>query len=578
MDASIPAVQLVLVTILLVAVLGLWVRIKSDTPGKDWYLLSNFAMVWWLLSVGLEQSTQSVECSLILGKAAWVGIVLLPTFWAFFLYEYAFGAKVPRPVVLLTVYFAPAIITLAAATTGWHQSFYGPETRLITDTENPYVYFDHGPLFYAAISYLYFVIMSAIVITGRALQKANPAVQSFFLKLFAGTLIPVTANLSYIVGGYRLFGTDPTPFSFALSLILVAWLIADNRWVDVKAIARELLFYNSTDPIFVLDPRGRPIETNPAASDLVNEGDTRADNLLDQGELGQVLGHLVRHNALPDVTDIQLGKRHFAVRAHVISLGDGRKRLGWAVALLDVTIQKIAAQKAIAAEQMQTQFLATVSHELRTPLTVINGSLGLMARGGSRLKEAQRDHLMTRATTNVATLTKLVNDLIDTQSLSTGEFSMEFIECDLGGLVSDATANAESIRPDKHIRFGCHRVNERLMVRADRDRLGQVLGNVLSNAVKFSAPGGSVDVALSREAGKAVITVADSGCGIPPDSENKVFAPFSQLDGSDTKTAYGSGLGMHISRQIMDRHGGSIRYVSAPGVGTTFTIALPFVA
>ena len=78
--------------------------------------------------------------------------------------------------------------------------------------------------------------------------------------------------------------------------------------------------------------------------------------------------------------------------------------------------------------------------------------------------------------------------------------------------------------------------------------------------------------------GQALITVTDAGCGIPPDSETKVFAPFSQIDGSDTKTAYGSGLGLHISRQIMDRHGGSIRYVSAPGVGTTFTIALPLAA
>ena len=569
--------QLVYVTILLVAVLGFWVRSHSSMPGKHWYLLASFAMVWWMLSVGLELSTHSIDCALTIGIGAWVGIVLLPTFWAFFLYEYALGAKVPRWIFRITVFVAPVLITSAAATTGWHQAFYGPETRLVTDSGAPYVYFDHGPLFYVAISYLYFVIMSAIIITGRAVQNANPAVRSFFLKLFAGTIIPVAANLSYLIGDFRLFGSDPTPFSFALSLILVAWLIADNRWVDVNAIARELLFYNTTDPVLVLDPRGRTIETNPAAGELLKENDTAGVSPLEAGELGDVIRHLVKNSALPDVTDIQMGKRHFAVRAHVISLGEGQKQLGWAVALLDVTTQKIAAQKAIAAEQMQTQFLATVSHELRTPLTVINGSLGLLARG-SKLKEAQREHLLDRATSNVATLTKLVNDLIDTQSLSTGEFTMEFSECDLGTLVSDATASAESLQPDKNIRFGCQRINEHLMVRADRERLGQVLSNVLSNAVKFSAPGGSVEVALGREADKAIITVADAGCGIPPNSENKVFAPFSQLDGSDTKTAYGSGLGMHISRQILDRHGGSIRYVSAPGVGTTFTIALPLVA
>ncbi|MFC6641837.1 sensor histidine kinase [Sulfitobacter profundi] len=115
-------------------------------------------------------------------------------------------------------------------------------------------------------------------------------------------------------------------------------------------------------------------------------------------------------------------------------------------------------------------------------------------------------------------------------------------------------------------------------MQADAERLGQVFGNVLSNAVKFSLPGGLVEVSLEQAEGMALVQVSDSGCGIPPGAEEQVFARFSQLDGSDTKTAYGSGLGMHITRQILDRHGGSIRYVSAPGVGTTFTISLPLVA
>ena len=570
--------QLVFVTVVLLGVLCVWVRSHSNLPGNHWFLLTSVAMSWWLLAVALELSTHAPGCVLTVGQVAWLGIVLLPTFWAFFLYEYALGAKVPRGVVVFCTVIAPTLIIAAVATTRWHLAFYGPETRLVTDVAEPYVYFDHGPLFYAAISYLYVVIMSAIVITGRAVQRANPAVRSFFLKLFAGTMIPVVANLSYLIGDFRVFGSDPTPFSFALSLALVAWLIADNRWVDTNAIARELMFYNSSDPVFVLDMTGNVIETNPAAATLLAAENSKAVRLDDIPELGPVMRSLTRGDALPAGTDVQLGARHFAVRAHEISLGEGQKRLGWAVALLDVTTQKIAAQKAIAAEQMQTQFLATVSHELRTPLTVISGALGLLTRSTGQMSEAQRDKLLERATSNVATLTKLVNDLIDTQSLTSGEFRMDFTDCALGPLVADATASAESLQPEKQIRVSCRGAAEPLQVRADCDRLKQVLGNVLSNAVKFSHPGGTVEVSLGREADRAVITVEDAGCGIPPGSEERVFAPFSQLDGSDTKTAYGSGLGLHISRQILDRHGGTIRYVSAPGVGTTFTIALPLAA
>ncbi|MFG6590078.1 histidine kinase N-terminal 7TM domain-containing protein [Sulfitobacter sp. 1A12157] len=572
-----PAVELVIVTASLVTVLGYWVRGHSSLPGKHWFLLAILAMDLWLLSVGVELSAPSAACAFGVSRLAWIGFVLLPTFWAFFLYEYALGAKVPRWLVPLCAGFAPALITLAAVTSGWHEKFYGPETKWLMSAEGAYVQSDHGPLFFIAITYLYMVIMAAAVVAGRAVRSANPAVRSFFLKLFAATLIPMVANLAYILGGITLFNTDPTPFSFALSLTLVVWLVADNRWIDVNAIARELLFYNSTDPVFVVDPSGAAIETNPAAADLLaREADPEAP-LSAFGELGPIIRYLAVHGSLPDVTDIRLGHRHFAVRAHAISLGAGQKQAGWAVALVDVTVQKIAAEKAIAAEQMQAQFLATVSHELRTPLTVINGALGLLSQGGARVSDAQKARLLAKAIGSSKTLTTLVNDLIDTQSLSSAEFSIDLQPAALAPLVQKAVARAESLQPEKDIRFSCEMPEAVLTVQADAERLGQVFGNVLSNAVKFSAPGGQVEVSLRQSEGMAHVQVSDSGCGIPPGAEEQVFAPFSQVDGSDTKIAYGSGLGMHITRQILDRHGGSIRYVSAPGVGTTFTISLPLV-
>ncbi|WP_394456014.1 histidine kinase N-terminal 7TM domain-containing protein [Sulfitobacter sp. 1A13368] len=573
-----PAVELVIVTATLVTVLGYWVRGHSSLPGKHWFLLAILAMDFWLLSVGVELSATSAACAFGVSRLAWIGFVLLPTFWAFFLYEYALGAKVPRWLVPLCAGLAPALITLAAVTSGWHETFYGPETKWLLSEDGAYVQSDHGPLFFIAITYLYMVIMAAAVVAGRAVRSANPAVRSFFLKLFAATLIPMVANLAYILGGITLFNTDPTPFSFALSLTLVVWLVADNRWIDVNAIARELLFYNSTDPVFVVDPSGAAIETNPAAADLLRrEADPEAA-LSAFGELGPIIRYLAAHGSLPDVTDIQLGHRHFAVRAHAISLGAGQKQVGWAVALLDVTVQKIAAEKAIAAEQMQAQFLATVSHELRTPLTVINGALGLLLQGRAKVSDAQKARLLAKAAGSSETLTTLVNDLIDTQSLSSAEFSIDLHPAALAPLVQKAVARAESLQPEKDIRFRCEMPEAVLTVQADAERLGQVFGNVLSNAVKFSAPGGQVEVSLQQSEGMAHVQVSDSGCGIPPGAEEQVFAPFLQVDGSDTKVAYGSGLGMHITRQILDRHGGSIRYVSAPGVGTTFTISLPLVA
>ena len=161
----------------------------------------------------------------------------------------------------------------------------------------------------------------------------------------------MVANLAYILGGITLFNTDPTPFSFALSLTLVVWLVADNRWIDVNAIARELLFYNSTDPVFVVDPSGAAIETNPAAADLLRrEADPEAP-LSAFGSWGR--SSLSRGPWRPDVTDINWVT---AISPCAPMRSGGGAKTGGLGRGAGCDRARCT-EKAIAAEQMQAQFL-----------------------------------------------------------------------------------------------------------------------------------------------------------------------------------------------------------------------------
>ena len=502
-----------------------------------------------MAAIAMELSVPTQACKVIWAELAWPFIILMPTAWSFFLYEYALIRNVGRAVAVVGVVFHPLFILVASSTNDFHGLLYGPDTRLVVQNDISFVIYDHGPLYFLAITFLYTIIAISCAIAWRAARQANPAVKGFFKKLFLVTAIPVAFSMSYDFFGFMIFGMDPTPLSFAFSICMVGWMIIDNRWVDVNAIARDLLYYNSRELIFVLDVNGALIETNHSAKQLMQ----------DQG---------ITHDCVFAVEGM-------VPRVYRMSLGQGQRLLGWAVSFVDITSQKAAAERAIASERLQSQFLSTVSHELRTPLTVINGSLQMLTHNRANTSPEQADRLIELATKNAATLAKLVNDLLETQRLENSDLQLKLDKCDLDEIILDAVDGMETFLPEKHIKILYKRELRNVEILADCDRLRQVIVNVLSNAMKFSKPRSFVEVHLSVEAGLALVDVRDFGLGIPPGAEDTVFGRFTQVDATDTKAVYGSGLGMHISKQLMVRHGGNIHYVSELGVGTTFTITIP---
>ncbi len=530
-------------------------------------------MITWMVTVGIELSSPFIECRIVWSQLAWIGIILLPTFWSFFLYEYTFSRPVPRFVVRLILFFMPVLFVPLILTNAFHGMMYGPETRLIQGKTGLIAHFDHGPLFFVVVSYLYLLILGSSVIAGLAMVKANPAIRSFFVKIFLTTVIPAIANVSYVFYDVTWFNTDPTPFSFAASLTLIVWLIADNRWVDVGAIARDMLFYKTTDVVLVVDLDGKLLEANGAADDVLKSG--RGTSVCDLEGFGPIIKKLLKTQTLPDLPEVTNGDRHYVARAHQIRLGVGQRLLGWTVSFVDVTIQKRAAERALAAERVQTQFLATVSHELRTPLTVVNGALGLLKGQMASLPVEKADRLVDLATKNSNILASLLNDLLDTQKLSSSEFTLNCTTSNIDDIVLGAVDSMETFNSARNIVVRYEASPRAIFAQMDENRIHQVLTNVLSNAFKFSKPDSFVNVEVTERGGLAFISIEDTGRGIPAGSEDKVFGRFSQVDESDQKDIYGSGLGMHIAKQIMSQHGGSISYVSEVGEGTTFTITLP---
>ena len=231
-------------------------------------------------------------------------------------------------------------------------------------------------------------------------------------------------------------------------------------------------------------------------------------------------------------------------------------------------------EKTKVAYEAKTQFLSVVSHELRTPLTSLLGGISILDSQTLGEMPAKAMPILEMAKKNGQQLQRLVNDLLDLQKMEAGKMKYEFTDFDLVELVEETLKACACFGNQHKVTFRFDHRGGPILVHGDKDRIGQVLINVLSNAAKFSGDSEFVDIGIELRDGIARIAVKDRGCGIPEGSSDKVFGIFSQVDSTDQRKFDGSGLGMKISRNIMEHHKGRISYISRLGEGTTFFMDL----
>ncbi len=228
-------------------------------------------------------------------------------------------------------------------------------------------------------------------------------------------------------------------------------------------------------------------------------------------------------------------------------------------------------------ERMKDELISTVSHELRTPLTSIKGALDAVAQGQVVVMPQRARPLIDMARRNADRLSKITDDILDIDRISTGALSIDlnvedvleqiFIAIDLNGAAF--AGNGRALVLDKDTVRRC--------VRVDKDRLQQIIGNILANAVKFSSPGSSTRIGATCDAERVRIWVHNEGPVIPEAFRAKIFEKFSQANASVTRKHAGSGLGLHISKRLAEAMNGTIGYESQAS-GTTFWIEFPLFA
>lgn len=240
-------------------------------------------------------------------------------------------------------------------------------------------------------------------------------------------------------------------------------------------------------------------------------------------------------------------------------------------------VRDITEQKRV--ERMKTQFVSTVSHELRTPLTAIRGGLGLMVGGVAGELPVAAAKLGQIALNNAERLARLINDLLDMQKIEANMMDFNFQKIPLSSLIADVLESNQAFAQRLGVSLLIDSDIPNQALRVDPDRFAQVMANLLSNACKYSPQGEHVRLRLTpNKEGRVRIEVIDRGPGIPANFSERIFQKFSQADASDTRAKDGTGLGLTIAKEMVERMDGKIGFYPNPLGGTIFFVDFPMLS
>jgi PAS domain S-box-containing protein len=396
------------------------------------------------------------------------------------------------------------------------------------------------------------------------------------LGLRASICVPLKAR-GRILGALTLIAAEThalytqADFELATELAHRAAVAVDNarlfREAERGANAAQALAYVA-DGVVLLDREGRVRHWNGAAATITGVAEEEAlgrpvREVVSGWDTLAELVPLVPPGSAPRPVTLPLAHAGRERWVAVTGVGFGQ---GTVYAMQDVTEE-------YALEKTRSDFVATASHELRTPLAAVYGAVRTLRRGDVELSEDDRALFLEMIESEATRLATIIDQILLTGQLDAGAVEIDATECDPAEIAASVIDSAAmhvpegisfALDPDGSPRIVC-----------DENKLRQVLVNLVDNAIKYSPGGGRVEIRLRSETSHCLIEVVDDGLGIPADERNRIFEKFYRLDPQQTKGVGGSGLGLYICRELVERMNGQLTVASEPGRGSTFTVELP---
>ncbi len=345
---------------------AVWLSRHQSFPGQTALVYAHVGAMWWLWTAALEMGMPDAACKILASGLSHVGIALVATAWMCFVYRYTVGTSIAgkraQNLLMITV---PLTAAGFALTSDIHGAFYTPATRLVDGPAGPFMVYDHGPLFYVALGYVYVTVCISLALLFNAAITAQASGQLRYWLLFLLGLVPTLGSAGHMYLGVTFWGYDPTPFMFAIVIVIYVVMLISDSTLDLRALARRQVYNNLPQAIFVVGGEDRLTAGNRSADAMLADHASASGGRAAAERAVLALFELARSDQRRRSSALPLAGRHFDVEVQPIDPAVGRDHppLGYIMIADDVTASvRLQEELARAAET------ATADAE-RDPLT-----------------------------------------------------------------------------------------------------------------------------------------------------------------------------------------------------------------
>ncbi|MGD2269279.1 MAG: histidine kinase N-terminal 7TM domain-containing protein [Desulfobacterales bacterium] len=579
------------------------------------FIMLLLAIVVWSLGYTIELGGLDLKVKNIGAKIKYIGVAGLPMSWLLFAIKYiGWGEKFITPRNLIFLSIEPLVTYILVLTNDLHGLIWS-SVGLDTAGPIPLRMTTHGMWFWIHTAYSYLLMFMGTLLFVRTFSRSQGIYRKQARMVMIGAIFPWLGNLSHITGLTPIPHLDPTPFAFMITALSMAWGLFDVRLLDILPVARDSIVENMQEGVIVLDTKNRIVDLNPSANRLVAAKDSDLIGLPAESVISRWLpenkGFMINKEAFAEIVQTKSDEKQF-YEANLSPLYDRKNRYsGKILVLRNITESKQAREEleeakknAEIASRSKSEFLANMSHELRTPLNHIMGFTELVLEEHfGDLNETQHEYLQDVLQSSKHLLS-LINDILDLSKIEAGKFALDASNVFVMALLESSLV----VLKEKAIKHGLRMTTDfgelPETIFADERKLKQILYNLLSNAVKFTPDGGAVvlgarhhtschgrfrskdgrefalpeksDRKIKKTGGLVEIYVSDTGIGLKYEDLDRIFNPFDQVQAAENKGHQGTGLGLSLTRRLVELHGGAVWAESdGEGKGSTFRFIIP---
>lgn len=544
---------------------------KRKIPGAFYYALTALAIAIWCFGYIIEFGGETIQIKFLGVQIQYLfGIPFVPVLWLSAALHFSRQGQRPTALEFILLSIIPVITTILIWTNSSHHLMYETIT-LHTEGSLALIKKTVGIWYYINVFYSYFVLVVGTVVLLKAIKKSVDIFKIQGIFFLAATFLPWIANFIYLAGMNSFMRIDLTPIVFSISLMLVGFAIQKYGLFEIVPAAHNLVIASTQNGVIVLDSNDRIVEVNPAMQSFIGQknligrelNDVFAENFIDLSIL----------EGDAKSKEININNEFFDLTISVVK-DNNEEHVGSVLNFYNITERKNAERELLELNNAKDKLFSIIAHDLKNPFFGIIGLTEILYEDFDEMDNTEKKQMLKEVNELARNTNDILENLLSWSRQQTGKMEFAPKDLNINQLIE------ENIEAVKHTaRLKNITINDELnytgFVFADANMTKTILRNLIANALKFSMPGGNIIIITEEDGDWLKISVQDNGVGMDETTKEKLFRIDQSIKSTGTMGEKGTGLGLILCKEFVEKHGGTISVESEPGKGSKFTFSLP---